>query len=82
MESKWYANLLTYACMLTERIQVKRASRYRGPLVVHTMAQCWVNFEGSVEVPGYIDHSDFPLAALALSATSVSVFVCTITNYS
>jgi hypothetical protein len=65
-----------YICLSAERAQVKRAGRYRGPLVVYTMAQCWVDFEGSVDVPGYVDHDDFPLAALALSATSVS-FVCT-----
>ena len=59
-------------------MQVKRAGRYRGPLVIFTVAQCWVDFEGSVEVPGYIDDDDFPLAALALSATSVSSFVCTV----
>ncbi|KAH9010634.1 hypothetical protein EDB85DRAFT_1901810 [Lactarius pseudohatsudake] len=50
---------------------VKRAGRYRGPLVVLTLAQCWIDFEGSVEVPGYIDNDDFPYAALVLSATSV-----------
>jgi hypothetical protein len=65
-----------YICLSVERTQVKHAGRYRGPLVVYTMAQCWVDFEGSVDVPGYVDHNDFPLAALALSATSVS-FVCT-----
>src|ERR1700761_672611 len=59
-------------------MQVKRAGRYRGPLVIFTVAQCWVDFEGSVEVPGYISDDDFPLAALALSATSVSSFVCTV----
>ncbi|KAH9014676.1 hypothetical protein EDB84DRAFT_1277593 [Lactarius hengduanensis] len=57
---------------------VKRAGRYRGPLVVLTLAQCWIDFEGSVEVPGYIDDDDFPYAALVLSATSVSLVRCTI----
>ncbi|KAH8984070.1 hypothetical protein EDB86DRAFT_3084773 [Lactarius hatsudake] len=50
---------------------VKRAGRYRGPLVVLTLAQCWIDFEGSVEVSGYVDDDDFPYAALILSATSV-----------
>ncbi|KAH9011303.1 hypothetical protein EDB85DRAFT_2160104 [Lactarius pseudohatsudake] len=50
---------------------VKRAGRYRGPLVTHTLAQCWIDFEGSVEVPGYVDDDDFPYAALVLCATSV-----------
>ncbi|KAH9021770.1 hypothetical protein EDB85DRAFT_2152145 [Lactarius pseudohatsudake] len=50
---------------------VKRAGRYRGPLIVLTLAQCWIDFEGSVEVSGYIDDDDFPYAALVLSATSV-----------
>ncbi|KAH8985512.1 hypothetical protein EDB86DRAFT_2833094 [Lactarius hatsudake] len=36
-----------------------------------TLVQCWINFEGSVEVPGYVDDDDFPYAALVLSATSV-----------
>ncbi|KAH9009962.1 hypothetical protein EDB84DRAFT_1446027 [Lactarius hengduanensis] len=50
---------------------VKRAGRYRGLLVTHTLAQCWIDFKGSVEVPGYIDNDDFPYAALVLCATSV-----------
>ncbi|KAH9039154.1 hypothetical protein EDB85DRAFT_1887622 [Lactarius pseudohatsudake] len=50
---------------------VKRAGRYRGPLVTHTLAQCWIDFEGSVEVPGYVNDDDFPYAALVLCATSV-----------
>ncbi|KAH9022626.1 hypothetical protein EDB85DRAFT_1895155 [Lactarius pseudohatsudake] len=50
---------------------VKRAGRYRGPLIVLTLAQCWIDFEGSVEVSGYIDDDDFPYAALILSATLV-----------
>ncbi|KAH9015678.1 hypothetical protein EDB84DRAFT_1443360 [Lactarius hengduanensis] len=29
---------------------VKRAGRYRGLLVTHTLAQCWIDFKGSVEV--------------------------------
>ena len=59
-------------------MQVKHAGRYRGPLVIFTVAQCWVNFKGSVKVPGYISDDDFPLAVLALSATLVSSFICTI----
>lgn len=54
-----------------ETIQVKRQGRYRGPLVVMTAAQCWLDFEGSVDVPGYVDRRDSPLAALVLSATAV-----------
>ncbi|KAH9023365.1 hypothetical protein EDB84DRAFT_1440984 [Lactarius hengduanensis] len=50
---------------------VKRAGRYRGPLIVLTLAQCWIDFEGSVEVSGYIDDDNFPYAALVLSTTSV-----------
>ena len=63
-------------------MQVKRAGRHRGPLIVYTVAQCWVDFEGSIEVPGFISFDDFPLAALALSATSVSSLVCTVIGYS
>ncbi|KAH9058020.1 hypothetical protein EDB83DRAFT_2315983 [Lactarius deliciosus] len=42
-----------------------------GPLVVLTLVQCWINFEGSVKVPSYVDNDDFPYAALILSVTSV-----------
>ena len=39
--------------------------------MVKTMAQCLIDFEGAIEVPGFINSSDFPCAALVLSATSV-----------
>lgn len=52
-------------------IQVKRSGRYRGPLVIQTVAQCWIDFEGAVEVPGFVDCDQFPYTALVLSATSV-----------
>lgn len=61
-------------------IQVKRAGRYRGPLVVQTMAQCWVDFDGAVEVPGFVEYDHFPYAALVLSATSVCFPFCTTLN--
>jgi len=53
-------------------IQLKRCGRYRGPLVILTVAQCWVDFEGAIEVPGFLECDQFPYAALVLSATSVS----------
>jgi len=52
-------------------IQVKKGGRYRGPLVVQTMAQCWFDFEGAIEISGFVEYDDFPCAALVLSATSV-----------
>ncbi|KAH9042281.1 hypothetical protein EDB85DRAFT_1840247, partial [Lactarius pseudohatsudake] len=51
LSNEWYVYLKTK--------DVKRAGRYRGPLVTHTLAQCWIDFEGSVEVPGYVDDDDF-----------------------
>ena len=39
--------------------------------MVQTMAQCLIDFEGAIDVPGFLDSSDFPYAALVLSATSV-----------
>ena len=67
------------ACPL-KVIQVKRAGRYRGPLVVQSMAQCWVDFDGAVEVPGFVEYNHFPYAALVLSATSVCFPFCTTLN--
>ena len=64
--------VICYICSYAKGIQVKRAGRYRGPLIVFTMAQCWVDFEGSIEVSGFVSFDEFLLAALALSATSVS----------
>lgn len=58
-----------------ETIQVKRHGRYRGPLVVQTAAQCWLDFEGLIDVPGYVDRRDSPLAALVLSATAVGIVI-------
>jgi hypothetical protein len=55
-------------------LQVKRSGRYRGPLVVQTLAQCWIDFEGAIDVMGFVPCGGFPLAALVLSATAVSSF--------
>ena len=52
-------------------IQVRRSGRYRGGLVIQTLAQCWIDFDGTVDVTGFVDHDHFPYAALVLSATSV-----------
>ena len=70
---------VNYVCPCAKGMQVKRAGCYRGLLIVYTVAQCWVDFEGSIEVPGFVYFNDFPLA---LSATSVSSLVCTIIGYS
>ena len=64
-------NVVLCACAVLEAIQVKCRGRYRGPLVVQTVAQCWLDFEGFANVPGYVNRHDFPLAALILSATAV-----------
>jgi len=73
------ATISISACPL-KVIQVKCAGRYWGPLVVRTMAQCWVDFDGAVEVPGIVEDDDFPYAALALSATSVRLPFCMTLN--
>ena len=39
------------------------------------MAQCWIDFEDVVDVPGFINGQDFPYATVILSATSVSLSV-------
>jgi len=52
-------------------IQVKQGGRYQGPLVIQTVAQSWIDFQGAVDVLGFIDRDDFPTTALVLSATSV-----------
>ena len=57
-------------CPLTV-IQVKQSGHYRGPLVVQTVAQFWINFEGAIKVPGFVKFNKFPYTALVLSATSV-----------
>lgn len=67
------------ACPL-KVIQLKRAGRYRGPLVIQTVAQCWVDFDGTVEVPGFVECDNFPYAALVLSATSVRFPFCMTLN--
>jgi hypothetical protein len=54
-------------------MQVARTGRYRNGLVVQTLAQCWVDFEGAVDVPGFVNGGDFPYAAVVLSATSVGL---------
>ena len=57
-------------CPLTV-IQVKRSGRYHGPLVVQTVAQFWIDFKGTIEVPGFVKFDEFPYATLVLSTTSV-----------
>ena len=52
-------------------IQVKQSGCYHGPLVVQTMAQFWINFEGAIEVPGFVKFDKLPYAILVLSATLV-----------
>ena len=51
----------------SNRMHVKHAGHYHGPLVIFTVVQCWVDFEGSVKAPGYISNNDFPLAVLAVT---------------
>ena len=63
-------------CPLKVIQQIKKAGRYWGPLVVQTMAQCWIDFEGTVEIPGFVDSDHFPYAALILSATVVCFPFC------
>jgi hypothetical protein len=39
-----------------------------------------IDFEGAIDVPGFVNGGDFPHTALILSATSVSLSICTILN--
>ncbi len=39
------------------------------------LAQCWINFKGVINVPGFVDSGDFPYAAVVLSTTSVGLSV-------
>jgi len=55
-------------------IQVKRSGRYHGPLVVQTVAQFWIDFDGAIEVPAFVKFDEFPYAVLVLSATLVFFF--------
>ena len=66
------------ACPLKVIQKIKKSGRYRGALVVQTMAQCWIDFEGAVEVPGFVESDQFPYAALVLSATAVCFPFCMI----
>jgi len=52
-------------------IQIKQGGHYWGALVVQTMAQCLIDFEGTINVPGFIENDDFPYAAVVLSVTLV-----------
>ncbi|KAH9006194.1 hypothetical protein EDB86DRAFT_3070212 [Lactarius hatsudake] len=71
LADEWYVYLKTKDVVEDGVPAVKRAGCYRGPLVVLMLAQCWIDFEGSVKVPSYVDDDSFPYAALVLSATSV-----------
>lgn len=77
MVRKAMVPLLVY---LTKTIQLKRSGRYRGPLVIQTIAQCWIDFDGAIDVPGFIDYDHFPYMALVLSATSVRIPLCMVLN--
>lgn len=74
---KAMTSLATYPLKV---IQLRQSGRYRGPLVIQTIAQCWIDFDGAVDVPGFIDHDHFPYAALVLSATSVRFPLCMVLN--
>jgi len=63
-------------CLLKVIQQIKKAGCYQGPLVVQTMAQCWIDFEGAVKIPGFVNSDHFPYAALILSATMVCFPFC------
>jgi len=52
-------------------IQIKQGGRYRGALVVQTMAQCLIDFKGAIDVPGFVENDDFPYTAVVLSVTLV-----------
>jgi hypothetical protein len=41
-------HVICYIYPCAKRIQVKRQGRYRGPLIIFTVAQCSIDFEGSV----------------------------------
>jgi len=56
-------------------MQVVRKGCYHNGLVVQTLAQCWINFEDVVDVPGFVNGQDIPYATVVLSATSVSLSV-------
>ena len=57
-------------------IQVKKGGHYRGALVVQTVARSWVDFDGAVDVLGFVDHDYFPTTALVLGATAVRFPLC------
>jgi hypothetical protein len=44
--------------------------------VIQTLAQCCIDFEGAVDVPGFVDVNNFPYAAVILSTTSVGLSTC------
>ena len=44
--------------------------------MVQTLVQCCIDFDGAVDVPGFVDVNDFPSAAVILSATSVGLSTC------
>ena len=52
-------------------IQVKQSGCYCGPLVVQTVAQFWIDFNGAFEVPAFVKFDKFPYTMLVLSATLV-----------
>ena len=57
-------------------MQPLQYGRYQNGLVVQTLAQCCIDFDGAVDVPGFVDIDDFPSAVVALSATSVGLSTC------
>jgi len=50
-----------------------QTGHYQNGLVVQMLAQCWINFKGVINVPGFVDGGDFPYAAVVLSTTSVGL---------
>jgi len=76
----WYVKRRALPASPLKVIQVKRTGRYRGELVIQTMAQCWVDFEGAVDVTNLVGDSQFLYTALVLSATSVRFPFCMTPN--
>jgi len=71
LEDNRYVYLKTRDAIEDGEPVIKKSGRYQGPLVVQTMAQCWIDFEGAIEILSFVEYNDFPYAALVLSATSV-----------
>jgi hypothetical protein len=60
--------------MFTTKPVMLRNGRYRGPLIIYTIAQHLIDTENTIHVPGLIEESNFPKAALALSVVAAQSY--------